>query len=689
MKIKFLLTLAYLLVYSLPCLAITFNVNTTNDSDANLGDGICADSNGFCSIRAAIQEANQSNTEDQILIPTGTFGFTINGPEEDLAASGDLDILYPIVISGISKEQTVLLNLPSFFIFNNSNFTLENMTISNGGRAILDQNENSLLKIKNVAFLNNNIAGPGTVYKHGSLKIEGSSFVSNISSSNGGAIYFVCNAEKELSIRETQFSSNYSDTEGGAIYISCMDGIAEIIASNFTSNRAEIASGAIEAWKLAALTIKDTNFDMNSGLDYAGTLGLMHSGSTHISNSTITNSSADYGAGIYGWGDSTITLDNSTISSNSAWYDGGGIHVKSPITINNSTIVNNSATGFGSNLYSVATITVNNSIISEGLLSSNCNTTVSYSSNSIENGSSCGFIGVGDLSNTDPLIGDIADNGGKTKTHTLLPSSPAIDSGNNQTCLVFDQRGANRPIDGDNNGSARCDIGAVELGDLCLEDPDKIDPGICGCGIADTDADNDGIVDCNDECENDPNKVDLGICGCGIADTDADNDGVVDCNDECENDPNKVDPGICGCGIADIDSDLDGTLDCEEECPNDANKTEAGICGCGIADLDDDNNGIIDCLLEDTILENAKKILEGLKKTKKKATLNKLLKLSDSLIDLSTELGNNEILLQAKKIKRIIRKVKFLKNYSHRKKEFRKLKRKALKRVTKFSELLI
>jgi hypothetical protein len=71
-----------------------------------------------------------------------------------------------------------------------------------------------------------------------------------------------------------------------------------------------------------------------------------------------------------------------------------------------------------------------------------------------------------------------------------------------------------------------------------------------------------------DLCPNDPNKTEPGICGCGVADIDTDGDGVPDCIDGCPNDPNKTEPGICGCGVADIDSDGDGTLDCLEQGPD-------------------------------------------------------------------------------------------------------------------------
>jgi len=100
--------------------------------------------------------------------------------------------------------------------------------------------------------------------------------------------------------------------------------------------------------------------------------------------------------------------------------------------------------------------------------------------------------------------------------------------------------------------------------DLCPNDPNKIAPGICGCGVSDVDTDGDLTADCNDACPNDPNKIAPGICGCGVADTDTDGDLTADCNDACPNDPNKIAPGICGCGVADVpvtyyaDTDGDG-----------------------------------------------------------------------------------------------------------------------------------
>ena len=48
------------------------------------------------------------------------------------------------------------------------------------------------------------------------------------------------------------------------------------------------------------------------------------------------------------------------------------------------------------------------------------------------------------------------------------------------------------------------------------------------------------MIDCLDGCAFDPLKLDPGICGCAIPDTDTDADGTADCLDFCDNDPDKT-----------------------------------------------------------------------------------------------------------------------------------------------------
>jgi YD repeat-containing protein len=64
--------------------------------------------------------------------------------------------------------------------------------------------------------------------------------------------------------------------------------------------------------------------------------------------------------------------------------------------------------------------------------------------------------GPGSRTNTNPLLGPPADNGGPTLTMALSSASPCIDGGDTNSCLAADQRGQPRP------GGARCDIGAYE-----------------------------------------------------------------------------------------------------------------------------------------------------------------------------------------------------------------------------------
>jgi hypothetical protein len=81
----------------------------------------------------------------------------------------------------------------------------------------------------------------------------------------------------------------------------------------------------------------------------------------------------------------------------------------------------------------------------------------------IANDDSCGLAAEGDWQNIDPMLGPLADNGGPTETHMLLPGSVAIDQG---WCRPgVDQRGFFRPVDllGISHAGNACDIGAVEV----------------------------------------------------------------------------------------------------------------------------------------------------------------------------------------------------------------------------------
>ena len=90
-------------------LAATFTVDSTDDKvDAKPGDGKCATDVGTCTLRAAVQEANEQGGGTINLNP-GTYALSIapaNGLP--LAATGDLDIYGELTISGGGADKTII-----------------------------------------------------------------------------------------------------------------------------------------------------------------------------------------------------------------------------------------------------------------------------------------------------------------------------------------------------------------------------------------------------------------------------------------------------------------------------------------------------------------------------------------------------------------------------------------------------
>ncbi len=114
----------------------------------------------------------------------------------------------------------------------------------------------------------------------------------------------------------------------------------------------------------------------------------------------------------------------------------------------------------------------------------------------------------------------------------------------------------------------QCDADLDGHGDACDNCPAIFNPG-------QEDDDSDGTGNACDNCPNDPDKTEPGICGCGVADTDTDGDEVADCIDNCPDDPN---PGQ-------EDGDTDEIGDACDNCPNHANPDQADCDDDGFGDV--------------------------------------------------------------------------------------------------------
>ncbi len=160
-----------------------------------------------------------------------------------------------------------------------------------------------------------------------------------------------------------------------------------------------------------------------------------------MTNSTLSGNSSNYsGGGIAAGFGATVTVTNSTLSNNSADYGGGIYNSGGTVTLANTIVASNSAGTYGPDAYGTFTSKgynlIGNTARSSGLVSS-------------------------DLQNQDALLGPLQDNGGPTKTHALLPGSPALNyipQGTNGcgTTITTDHRGVKRPQGG------RCEIGSFE-----------------------------------------------------------------------------------------------------------------------------------------------------------------------------------------------------------------------------------
>jgi CSLREA domain-containing protein len=407
---------------------ITVN-STADDTLANLAG------NTTCDLREAIVAANTDTQVGQCNAGGGavaTINITSTGTillADDLPTVTDI-----LTINGPGAASLTIDGAGSyrhFWIAPGTRAEISGLTMTNGyrpGGAVLNEGILTL----NEVFIVNNIAAAepgysgngGAVYSTGGLTITNSRIDSNTAHSNGGGIFAdfddCAPPTSTLTIINSMVYSNTADRNGGGIRVN-----------------------SDSCWTMTpTLMLTGSTVNGNAAADGGGIY--LYYTSARLLNTTVSgNHSSHYGGGISTLSDflRTIDLVNCTIYTNTTDSNGGGMQLESAFTVNlkNTIVAGNGASGIGPDIWGIIQ---------------------SYDYNLIQDTSGATIEGTTthNVTGSNPMLGPLANNGGRTWTHDLLAGSPAINAG---SCTGI----AGTPITVDQRGVARispCDIGAYE-----------------------------------------------------------------------------------------------------------------------------------------------------------------------------------------------------------------------------------
>jgi hypothetical protein len=419
---------------------------------------------------------------------TGTFG---GGGIRNEA--GRLALNRSTVRDNQSNGAAGIFNFGGQATINDSEISF-NLNTSTGtfGAGLVNQPSSALLQDATTVLNNSIVTGNSSVSGGGGISING---INNLTSS--------------VTLNNSLVDANTAALTGGGIATSVPTGavnqtVVLVLQGSTVSNNQStdgngggISTGASGATNVANVLINNSTLSGNSatsnrvGNGNGGGLANFAGANVTLSNSTVVANSANgngfnagNAGGIFHQG-GTLQVVNSTISGNAAnglsetGGAGGGVitagfNAPASVTFLNSTIANNQARTAGGGVGTVvlaapASTTFKNTIVAGNVAPADRNCanqggTVTSQGHNLEDLDTCPFTAPGDKRKVEPLLAPLANNGGPTETHALLPGSPAIDAGS-ADCPppLTDQRGVTRPQDGNMDGTAACDIGAFEV----------------------------------------------------------------------------------------------------------------------------------------------------------------------------------------------------------------------------------
>ncbi|MEM9827481.1 MAG: FG-GAP-like repeat-containing protein [Planctomycetota bacterium] len=466
---------------------------------------------GELSLREAIQIANERAGEDTITFDESLDGSTIALGGSELLVTDSLTIdasslSNPVTIDANGQSRVLRVRPFSADGFEVVAFTINGLNLTGGSTAEGDSGAGirfdsaGVLTIDNSTVIDNHSGGNGGgISAASSVNVINSVVAQNSSSFDGGGIEI---GSGVLNITQSEIRGNVAGDDGGGIHARSTETV--ITASRLSGNQSIEFGGGLFALS-GSVIISGSSIANNESAERSGGGLHLESVAASITDSTVNanSSPAGSGGGINVQSNRGFELINSTVSENTADATGessngaGGISIRGtssveiPALINSTIVRNSSANPEGAGITVNDTpLRIENSIVAANtadgvaadLQRSGVRRSLAINHSLIGNADNLGEV-VGNIDNffgtledpLAPLIADLADNGGPTLTHALLPGSPAINAGSNALAvdadgspLAFDQRGEGfeRIV-----GSA-ADIGALEL--QVNEDPNRV-----------------------------------------------------------------------------------------------------------------------------------------------------------------------------------------------------------------------
>ena len=371
--------------------------------------------------------------------------------------------------------------------------TLDNSTLSGntaglggGGLAMIFGASSAILRNDSVVADNvANVLGGGGILANAGTTVNVSDSIvrGNRAAISGGGIA----SQGSLTILRSTISENSAGLAGGGLRIDLAGSSLTLRESRVRSNRTTVNGlawgGGLFVGNGATGSVIDSHIEGNAS-DYGAGLSLSASGLVTFERVAISGNVAEIGGGVLAHVGSSFQMRASTVSSNSARAAGGGVFLSSAPGFKDSlgtfayvTISGNDAqqggglydTGRTPTSLTASIVAGNQQAGSISGASADCFGSVSGGgTNLVGIGTGCPLQGNRTVAPADvfaTVLGPLTDNGGPSPTHALLPGSPATDVGL-LTCVFppvrLDQRGVTRPRDGNGDGVATCDIGAVE-----------------------------------------------------------------------------------------------------------------------------------------------------------------------------------------------------------------------------------